>query len=98
MEHSGFKFKLILDIRRTPPTTYKCKHSKVVTVLSTLHNSVTICDKGRIKLETIEMYSHAKFEVDSLDQMAHLYMCSTKAGSRRWPLDVSNILNPAEIN
>lgn len=78
-------------------TVYQGKVNKNVLVLSTMHPTVAIGkDKKRLP-ETISYYNSTKFGVDIADQMARRY--STKAASRRWPLQVFyNILDFAGIN
>lgn len=70
-------------------TSYKCKKNKHVTLLSTLHESVTFEDPKN-KPTTILDYNKTKCGVDVVDQMARLYSC--KVASRRWPMQVRSPL------
>ena len=69
-------------------TAYKCKKNKFVTLLSTLHQSITFEDPKN-KPITILDYNKTKCGVDVVDQMARLYSC--KVSSRRWPMQVWTI-------
>ena len=64
-------------------TTYQCKKSKSVNVLSSLHPNVAIPseDNPKKKSEIVLFYNKTKVGVDVLDQMSRCY--SAKAGSRR---------------
>ena len=78
-------------------TAYKAKSNKVVLLLSSQHQTVSISDDEKKKPEPILAYNRTKVGVDALDQMAKRY--STKAGTRRWPLATfCNILDLAGIN
>lgn len=66
-------------------TSYKCKKTKSVSLLSTLHQSVEY-EGIKKKPTTIIDYNKTKFGVDVVDQMTRLYTC--KLASRRWPLQV----------
>lgn len=78
-------------------TVYQGKPTKNVLLLSTIHRDVTIGEGMKKIPETIKYYNSTKFGVDVLDQMARFY--STKAGSRRWPVQVFyNVLDLACIN
>lgn len=78
-------------------TVYKCKPTKNVLVLSSLHPTVAIGSNSKKKPETIEYYNNTKYGVDVLDAMAKKY--TVKAGSRRWPIQVFyNCLDLAAIN
>jgi hypothetical protein len=78
-------------------TVYRCKRSKNVTIMSSMHTSVEI-DSGEKKIpETVKFYNNTKYGVDVIDQMARKY--SVKSGSRRWPVQVFyNVLDLAAIN
>lgn len=78
-------------------TIYKSKPNKKVLLLSLKHPCVAIEKDSKCIPETIKFYNATKYGVDVLDQMVRKY--STKAGSRRWPLQVFyNILDLAAIN
>ena len=79
-------------------TIYRCKPSKNVVIMSSLHNFVDIATEQVKKLpETVSFYNSTKYGVDVLDQMCRKY--SVKAASRRWPVHVwYNILDLAAIN
>ena len=78
-------------------TIYRCKPTKNVVLMSTLHPSITIGDDGKKKPETVQFYNNTKYGVDVLDQMAREY--TVKAASRRWPVHVFyNVLDLAAIN
>lgn len=78
-------------------TVYKCKPTKNVLILSSLHPTVAIASDAKKKPETIEYYNNTKYGVDVLDEMAKKY--TVKAGSRRWPVQVFyNCLDLAAIN
>lgn len=62
-----------------------------------MHSTVGIGEGTKQIPETVSYYNSTKYGVDVVDQMARLY--STKAGSRRWPVQVFyNILDLAAIN
>jgi hypothetical protein len=76
--------------------SYMAKRNKVVCLLSNMHNPDNNCHNNEVP-EIIRFYNHTKGGVDIVDQMAKFY--STKAASRRWPLQVFyNILDLAGIN
>lgn len=76
---------------------YKRKRNKKVSVLSSMHKTVTIEKDGKRIPETVRFYNDTKFGVDVTDQMARTN--SVKSKSRRWPLQVFyNILDLAGIN
>lgn len=79
-------------------TTYKCKKSKSVHILSSMHSVNIHCDNTiKKKPETVLYYNKTKFGVDILDEMARMY--SVKPGCRRWPVHVfCNMLDMAAIN
>lgn len=79
-------------------TTYKCKKSKSVHMMSSMHMGNINCDNTpKRKPDTVIDYNRTKFGVDILDSMARLY--SVKPGCRRWPFHVfCNILDIAAIN
>ena len=80
-------------------TSYQCKTSKSVVVLSSLHPDVQIPEEQnpKQKPETILFYNSTKVGVDVFDQMARMY--SVKAASRRWPVHVFyNIIDMGLIN
>ena len=80
-------------------TSYQCKKSQSVNILSSLHKDVTIPERNnpKRKPETILFYNETKVGVDVLDQMSRQY--SVKAGSRRWPIHVFyNVIDMALIN
>ena len=78
-------------------TIYQGKPRKNVSLLSTMHQTVST-DNGPKKMpETVSHYNSTKYGVDVMDQMARLY--SVKGGTRRWPVAVFyNILDLAAIN
>ena len=79
------------NIARVTITTYQCKKSKSVNILSLLHPNVGILSESpKQKLETVLFYNKTKVEADVLDQMLRCY--SAKAGNRRWPIHVCIIL------
>lgn len=67
-------------------TVYQGKKNKNVLLLSSLHSSVTVGTDEKHLPETVKFYNSTKFGVDVLDQMTRKY--STKACSRRWPLQI----------
>ena len=80
-------------------TSYQCKKTKSVAILSTLHPDVPVTTENnpKKKPEAVLFYNKTKVGVDVLDQMARLY--SVKAGSRRWPVHVFyNVIDMALIN
>ena len=80
-------------------TSYQCKKSKSVNILSTLHPSVSIPEENnpKKKPQSVLFYNKTKFGVDFLDQMTRIY--SVKAASRRWPINVFyNIIDQSLIN
>lgn len=78
-------------------TVYRCKRSKNVLMMSSLHSCVSVGNDQKKIPETVAFYNSTKYGVDVLDQMARKY--SVKAGSRRWPVQVwYNILDLAAIN
>jgi len=80
-------------------TSYQCKKSKCVLLLSTLHPDVQIPIEGnhKKKPDTILFYNKNKVAVDVIDQMSRMY--STKARSRRWPMHVFyNVIDMALVN
>ena len=80
-------------------TSYQCKKSKSVNILSTLHPSVSIPEENypKKKPESVLFYKKTKFELDVLDQMTRIYL--VKAASKRWPIHVFyNIIGLALIN
>ena len=80
-------------------TSYQCKQSKSVNILSTLHKDVVIPEHNnpKCKPETVLFYNQTKVGVNVLDQMSRLY--SVKAASRRWPVHIFyNIIDMALIN
>jgi hypothetical protein len=88
---------LLNEDEKVSLTAYKCKPSKYVFLLSSVHNSCSIGEPPKKKPETVVYYNHTKSGVDAADQMCRLY--STKAGSRRWTMHVFyNILDIAGIN
>lgn len=87
----------ILKNKDSTLTVYQGKPSKNVLLLSTVHSTVGIGEGTKQIPETVSYYNSTKYGVDVVDQMARLY--STKAGSRRWPVQVFyNILDLAAIN
>lgn len=81
----------------TTLTTYQGKEKKNVLVLSSMHDEVAITGGDKKKPETIIFYNETKFGVDVVDQMCRKY--STKASSRRWPVQIFyNLLDLAGIN
>ena len=65
--------------------------------MSSLHPDVSIEANEKKTPETIAHYNKTKYGVDVLDQMLRQY--STKAASRRWPVQaVYNILAIAGVN
>ena len=95
---SLYETQLFSSASNSTLTVYKCKTSKVVCVLSSLHSEdISISSTRKKKPDTILVYNAHKVGVDSVNQMAKKY--STKAGSRRWPVAVFfNILDLAAIN
>lgn len=80
-------------------TSYQCKVSKSVLILSTLHPNVEVATENNLKQkpEPILFYNATKAGVDVIDQMTRT--SSVKAGSRRWPIHVFyNVLDLALIN
>ena len=78
-------------------TIYRCKPSKNVVILSTVHTAIAVGSDPKKTPESIEFYNATKFGVDVIDQMARKY--SVKAGSRRWPIQIwYNVLDSAAIN
>ena len=80
-------------------TSYQCKKSKSVNILSTIHPSVSIPEENspKKKTESVLFYNKMKFGVDVLDQITRIY--SVKAASRRWPIHgFYNIIDLALIN
>ena len=65
--------------------SYKCKKKKFVTVLSSLHETVSF-EGAKRKPTTVFDFNHTKYGVDIVDAMARLY--TTKVSSRRWPVQV----------
>lgn len=63
--------------------SYVPKKSKVVLLLSTMHNTEAT-DTTTGKPEIIEFYNKTKGGVDKLDQMCATYTCGRS--TRRWPL------------
>lgn len=75
--------------------SYKPTASKVVMLLSSLHNTPDIDDQG--KAEIIDFYNKTKGGVDVLDNMCNRYSCSRK--TRRWPLCLFyGMINIAVVN
>ena len=65
--------------------SYKAKKNKVVYLLSSQHNTLSICGTHpKKKPEPILYYNSEKGGVDKADEMLRVY--STKAASRWWPL------------
>jgi hypothetical protein len=92
-----FASKLLVCDSGCTLTICKCKPSKIVCLLSTLHDRIPVQADGKRKPDTILVYNKGKCGVDSVDQMCKMY--STKAGSRRWPLAVFfNVLDLASVN
>jgi hypothetical protein len=78
-------------------TSYGCKPSKNVVILSSMHSSVTVSSDQKKKPETIQFYNGTKYGVDAVDQMSRKF--TVKAGSRRWLVQVFyNMLDMATIN
>ena len=78
-------------------TVYRCKRSKNVVMMSSLHSCVSVGNDKKKISETVAFYNSTKYGVNVLDQMARKY--SVNAGSRRWPVQVwYNILDLAAIN
>lgn len=80
-------------------TTYQCKTSKSVLLLSSLHEDlqVPVNENPEKKPETVIFYNQNKVAIDVVDQMIRKY--STRTASRRWPLYVLfNILDIALSN
>jgi len=78
-------------------TVYRCKPSKNVVIMSTLHTSIAVGGDPKKIPESIAFYNSTKFGVDIVDQMARKY--SVKAGARRWPIQICyNVLDLAAIN
>ena len=80
-------------------TSYQCKQSKSVNILSTLHKDFVIPENNNPKREpeTVLFYNQTKVGVDVLDQMSKLY--SVKAASRRWPVHIFyNVIDMVLIN
>ena len=65
-------------------TSYQCKQSKSINILSTLHKNVVIPEHNnpKRKRKTVLFYNQTKVDVEVLDQMSRLY--SMKAVSRIW--------------
>ena len=87
------------NIKEATLTSYQCKKSKNVLILSSLHQDVPIptSNNPKMKPETVLDYNKTKGAVDTYDQLLRLY--STKAGGRRWPMHVFyNIVDMALIN
>ena len=80
-------------------TSYQCKTSKSVLLLSSLHEDVQVHmnENPKKKPETVMFYNHNKVAIDVVDQMLRKY--STRTASRRWPLHVLfNIIDMALSN
>lgn len=91
-------FKTTSDLGVTL-TSYQCKLSKSVLVLSTLHPNVHVPTENnrKRKPEPVLFYNQTKAGVDVIDQMSRA--SSVKAASRRWPVHVFyNVLDMALIN
>ena len=75
--------------------SYKVKKNKVIHLLSTFHGCRD--ELAHLKPEIVQFYNETKGGVDTIDQMSRCY--STKAASRRWPLQVFfNLLDLGGIN
>ena len=72
----------------TTLTSYQCKKSKNVFILSTLHPDVPVPTEGNLKkkLEIFLFYNKNKVAIIVFDQMTRMY--SVKASSRCWPIHV----------
>ena len=80
-------------------TSYQCKSTKNVAILSSLHSDVEVLseDNPKHKPDSILYYNQTKVGVDVFDQMTRMYY--VKAGSRRWPVHVFyNVIDMALIN
>ena len=78
-------------------TIYKTKVSKILAVLSSLHNSCDVLENAKRVPETIDFYNQTKYGVDIFDSMTRKY--TTKAGARRWPVHVFyNLLDISALN
>ena len=80
-------------------TSYQCKASRSVFILSSLHDDVSVQqnENQKKKPETVIFYNHNKVAIDVVDQMIRKY--STRSACRRWPLHVLfNILDIALSN
>lgn len=78
-------------------SSYQCKSTKNVLVLSTMHDLGTISETPKRKPDVILYYNKNKCGVDCVDQMTRLY--TTKTATRRWPVAVwANIMDMAAIN
>jgi hypothetical protein len=78
-------------------TMCRCKPSKNVVIMSTLHTSIAVGGDPKKIPENVAFYNSTKFGVDVINQMARNY--SVKAGSRRWPIQIwYNVLDLAAIN
>ena len=80
-------------------TSYQCKQSKSVNILSTLNKGfvIPVLDRRKRKTEAVLFYNQMKVGVDVLNQISTLY--SVKAASKRWIVHVFyNVINLALIN
>ena len=80
-------------------TSYQCKATKNVAVLSSLHPDISVPtnENPKKKPDSVLYYNKTKVGVDVYDQMTRLY--SVKAASRRWPVHVFyNVIDMALIN
>ena len=80
-------------------TSYQCKQSKSVNILSTLNKGfvIPVLDRQQRKTEAVLFYNQMKVGVDVLNQISTLY--SVRAASKRWIVHIFyNAINLALIN
>ena len=80
-------------------TSYQCKQSKSVNILSTLNKGfvIPVLDRQKRKTEAVLFYNQMKVGVDVLNQISTLY--SVRAASKKWIVHIFyNVINLALIN
>jgi hypothetical protein len=88
---------LVCPERSLSLTVYKCKPTKAVCLLSTLHRSCGYGNPPKKLPDVVYFYNNTKYGVDIFDGMVRKF--TTKAGSRRWPMHVFyNLLDISGLN
>jgi hypothetical protein len=93
-----FHSRFFLSEKKTILTAYKTKKNKIVSLISSAHDSISVDAKSKKqKSNIIQSYNTTKCGVDCADQMLRQY--STRCQTRRWPVGCFyNVLDMCLLN